>query len=40
MTNDGTVIERAKSIKGGWVIQSLFEVFRHGTEIATDKIIS
>lgn len=34
MTNDGTVIEKAKSIKGGWAIQSLFEVFRHGTEIA------
>lgn len=34
MTNDGTVIERAKSIKGGWTIQYLFEVFRHRAEIA------
>lgn len=34
MTNDGTVIERAKKIKGGWVIQSLFEIFRHRSEIA------
>jgi hypothetical protein len=34
MINDGTVIERAKKIKGGWCIQSLFEIFRHRTEIA------
>lgn len=34
MKNDGSLIKKAKSIKGGWLIQSLFEVFRHRTEIA------
>lgn len=34
MKNDGSVIKKAKSIKGGWVIQSIFDVFRHRSEIA------